>query len=98
MLKRELDKNIETRISFTIVIPTILKQKTKTMDRNKMTKNAEKIMEVMKAGYRYSLAKLQEITAFGTTELCMAVLVLIREKRIEQYQCDGVICYSLCKA
>ena len=38
------------------------------MDRNKMTVNAEKIMGVMKSGYRYTLSKLQEITAFGTTE------------------------------
>ena len=57
------------------------------MDKIKMKKNAEKVMDVMKAGYRYTLARLQEITAFGTTELCMAVLVLIQEKRIRQFQC-----------
>ena len=31
------------------------------MDRKKMTMNAEKIMGVMKAGYRYTLSKFQEI-------------------------------------
>ena len=68
------------------------------MDRNKMTKNAEKIMEVMKAGYRYTLSKLQEITAFGSTELCMAILLLIRDKRVKQFQCEEGVCYVLLKA
>ena len=58
------------------------------MDKNKMMKNAEKIMKVMKTGYRYTLAKLQEITAFGSTELCMAILLLIRDERVKQFQCE----------
>ena len=68
------------------------------MDKNKMAVNAEKVMHVMKAGYRYTLTKLQEITAFGTTELCMAMLVLIRDKRVEQFQCEQGVCYVLNKA
>ena len=68
------------------------------MDKKKMTMNAEEIMVVMKAGYRYSLAKLQEITAFGTTELCMAILVLIRDERVKQFQCEEGVCYVLSKA
>jgi hypothetical protein len=70
----------------------------KTMDKKKMTMNAEKIMGVMKAGYRYTLSKLQEITAFGTTELCMAILVLIRDERVKQFQCEEGVCYVLSKA
>ena len=68
------------------------------MDKNKMMKNAEKIMKVMKTGYRYTLAKLQEITAFGSTELCMAILVLIRDERVKQFQCEEGVCYVLEKA
>ena len=68
------------------------------MDKNKMTKNAEKMMKVMKSGYRYTLSKLQEITAFGSTELCMALLLLIRDKRIKQFQCEEGVCYVLVKA
>ena len=68
------------------------------MDKKKMTMNAEKIMGVMKAGYRYTLSKLQEITAFGTTELCMAILVLIRDERVKQFQCEEGVCYVLIKA
>ena len=68
------------------------------MDRKKMPMNAEKIMGVMKAGYRYTLSKLQEITAFGTTELCMAILVLIRDERVKQFQCEEGVCYVLSKA
>ena len=68
------------------------------MDRKKMTMNAEKIMGVMKTGYRYTLSKLQEITAFGTTELCMAILVLIRDERVKQFQCEEGVCYVLSKA
>ena len=67
------------------------------MDKKKMTMNAEKIMGVMKAGYRYTLSKLQEITAFGTTELCMAILVLIRDERVTQFQCEEGVCYVLSK-
>lgn len=68
------------------------------MDKNKMMKNAEKIMKVMKTGYRYTLSKLQEITAFGSTELCMAILLLIRDERVKQFQCEEGICYVLEKA
>lgn len=68
------------------------------MDKNKMTKNAEKIMGVMKSGYRYTLSKLQEITAVATTDLCMAILLLIRDNRIRQFQCEDGVCYALVKA
>ena len=68
------------------------------MDKNKMMKKAEKIMKVMKTGYRYTLAKLQEITAFGSTELCMAILLLIRDERVKQFQCEEGVCYVLSKA
>lgn len=63
------------------------------MDRNKMMGNAEKIMEVMIKGLRYTLAKLQEITSFGTTELCMAILLLIRDNKVKQFQCEEGVCY-----
>ena len=63
-----------------------------------MKKNAEKVMEVMKAGYRYTLSKLQEITAFGTTDLCMAILLLIRNDKVKQFQCEEGVCYVLTKA
>ena len=63
-----------------------------------MKKNAEKVMGVMKTGYRYTLSKLQEITAFGTTELCMAILLLIRDKQVHQFQCEEGVCYILAKA
>ena len=75
------------------VINPIGKPKTKTMDRNKMIGNAEKIMEVMIKGLRYTLAKLQEITSFGTTELCMAILLLIRDNKVKQFQCEEGVCY-----
>ena len=68
------------------------------MDKNKMNKNAEKVMGVMKAGYRYTLSKLQEITAFGTTDLCMAILLLIRNDKVKQFQCEEGVCYVLTKA
>ena len=68
------------------------------MDKNKMMKNAEKIMKVMKTGYRFTLAKLQEISAFGSTELCMAILLLIRDERVKQFQCEEGVCYVLEKA
>ena len=63
-----------------------------------MKNNAEKVFAKMKMGYRYTLNKLQEITEFGTTELCMAILVLIRDKRVSQFQCEEGVCYVLAKA
>ena len=68
------------------------------MDKNKKMKNAVKIIGVMKTGFRYTLAYLQEITAFGTTELCMAILLLIRDERVKQFQCEEGVCYVLEKA
>ena len=65
------------------------------MDRIKMARNAEKIVEVMRTGYRYTLSRLQEITTFGSTELCMAILVLIRDQRVKQFQCEEGVCYVL---
>ena len=65
------------------------------MDRNKMKMNADKVFGNMKTGYHYTLNKLQEITAIGTTELCMAILVLIRDNRIKQFQCEEGVCYAL---
>ena len=65
------------------------------MDRIKMARNAEKIVGVMRTGYRYTLSRLQEITTFGSTELCMAILVLIRDHRVKQFQCEEGVCYVL---
>ena len=67
------------------------------MDRNQMKKDAEKLLQVMKVGYRYTLTKLEEITSFGSTELCMALLLLIRSERIKQFQCEEGVCYVLKK-
>ena len=66
------------------------------MDKNRIKKNAEKIIQVMKAGYQYTLNKLQEITTFGSTELCLALLVLIRENKVQQFLSDDGVKYSLC--
>ena len=63
-----------------------------------MMRNAEKILRVMKIGYRYTLTKLEEMTSFGTTELCMAMLLLIRDNRVKQFQSEQGICYVLNKA
>lgn len=66
------------------------------LDKIQMKKNAEKIRGLMKAGYQYSLSKLEEISRIGTTELCLALLVLIQENKVEQYQDEGGIRYAIC--
>ena len=66
------------------------------MDKIAIRKNAEKIIKTMKKGYQYSLNKLQELTTFGSTELCLAILVLIQENKIEQYLSDNGVRYILC--
>ena len=66
------------------------------MDKIAIRKNAEKVIKTMKKGYQYSLNKLQELTTFGSTELCLAILVLIQENKIEQYLSDNGVRYILC--
>jgi hypothetical protein len=51
----------------------------------------------MQEGYRYTLSKLEELTAFGSTELCLALLLLIRSEQIRQFQCEDGVCYVLKK-
>ena len=68
-----------------------------TMNKDKMMENAEKIKGVMKLGYCYTLSRLQEITAFDTTDLCMAILLLIRDSRVKQFQSEGRVCYMLAR-
>ena len=66
------------------------------MDRNIITKNAEKIIKTMKKDYQYTLNKLQELTTLGSTELCIALLVLIQENKIDQYLSNDGVRYVLC--
>jgi hypothetical protein len=67
------------------------------MDRNQMKKDAEKLLQVMKVGYRYTLIKLEEMTHFSSTKLCLALLLLIRSEHIRQFQCEDGVCYVLKK-
>ena len=67
------------------------------MDRKQMMMNAEKLMGVMKVGYRYTLSKLEEITHFPSTELCLAILLLIRSEHVRQFLCEEGVCYVLKK-
>jgi hypothetical protein len=58
--------------------------------------NAEKIVSSMKRGYQYSMNKLEEITRISGTQLCLALLVLIKEHKVEQYLIDDGVRYALC--
>ena len=50
----------------------------------------------MKKDYQYSLAKLEEITSIRGTQLCLAILVLIQEKRVVQFLIEDGVRYALC--
>lgn len=65
------------------------------MDKNIIRTNADKIIRLMKVGYEYTLTKLEEITTFGITELCMALLVLIRDNKVRQFQNNEGVRYIL---
>lgn len=58
--------------------------------------NAEKIVRMMKKGYQYSMNKLEEMTRISSTELCLALLLLIKEKKVEQYLIEDGVRYALC--
>ena len=65
------------------------------MDKNIIRTNADKIIRLMKVGYAYTLTKLEEITTFSITELCMALLVLIRDNKVKQFQSNEGVRYIL---
>lgn len=65
------------------------------MDRKIIQKNADALIRIMKVGYQYTLTKLQELATIGTTELCMALLVLIRENKVKQFCSKEGIRYTL---
>lgn len=66
------------------------------IDKNLIKKNADRLIVSMKKGYQYTLTRLQVITSFSATELCLALLVLIQENKVEQYKCDDGVRYALC--
>ena len=66
------------------------------LNKNIIKINAERIGLIMKKDYQYSLAKLEEITSIRGTQLCLAILVLIQEKRVVQFLIEDGVRYALC--
>lgn len=53
--------------------------------------NALNLFEKLIAGYRYTFNELLAICDYTTTELCMALLYLIREGKMTQYRRQQVV-------
>ena len=48
----------------------------------------------MKGMYRYTFSELQRLTNLGSTELCLALIQLLREEKITQDRGPQGICYA----
>ncbi len=53
--------------------------------------NAMNLFEKLIAGYRYTFNELLSICNYTSTELCMALLYLIREGKVMQYRQHQVV-------
>lgn len=62
-----------------------------------MIKNSSILLEKMRLGCKYTFRELLRICDFSETQLCFAILCLLREGRISQYRESDVI-YELLPA
>lgn len=58
-------------------------------------KNGSRIIGMMRQMCRYSFEELQHFTRLGTTELCLALVLLVREGKIEQNRDESGVYYAL---
>lgn len=62
-----------------------------------MIKNSSILLKKMRLGCKYTFRELLRICDFSETQLCFAILCLLREGRISQYRESDVI-YELLPA
>lgn len=62
------------------------------MDLN--IQNSMRLLDTMSIGYKYTYRELQEKCGFTETQLCLALLCLLRDGIISQYR-DADVVYEL---
>lgn len=61
----------------------------------KIKKNSGRIIGMMRQMYRYSFDELQHFTCLGSTDLCLALILLVQEGKIEQNRNEFGVYYVL---
>ncbi len=54
-------------------------------------RNSRILLEKMCHGYKYTYKELQKICDFTETQLCFAILYLLKDGKIQQYRDNDVI-------
>ena len=57
-------------------------------------KNSRMVYDLMKRAYRYNFKELEQVTSLDGTELCLALLQLQREGRLEYGKTDEGVYYT----
>lgn len=57
--------------------------------------NSKRVCEVMVRMYHYSFAELQKFSKLSSTDLCLALIQLLQEGKIQQDKDEEGIYYSL---
>ena len=55
-----------------------------------VTSNAKSLLRKLIAGYQYTFNDLLSICGYAPTDLCMAILYLIKEGKMRQYRLQQV--------
>ncbi len=71
----------------TIVFDSAYKKKTMTS----IIENSKVLLSKMSLGYKYTYRELQKICDFTESQLCFAILYLLREGKISQYRESDVV-------
>lgn len=66
-----------------------------TINKEMIKKNGGRIIGTMQRMCRYSFEELQRYTRLGSTDLCLALLLLVQESRIEQNRDGAGVYYVL---
>lgn len=64
-------------------------------DKEHIRKNSAVLYGKMKRMYRYTFNELEKLVNFGSVELCLALMQLLREDKITQCRRDEGICYAV---
>lgn len=65
------------------------------IDKEHIRKNSVVLYGKMKKMYRYTFDELQRLANLGSTELCLALIQLLREDKITQDRGPQGICYAV---
>lgn len=66
-----------------------------SLDKEHICKNSVLLYGKMRKMYRYTFMELQKLVNFGSTELCLALVLLLQEDKITQDKGPEGICYAV---